>query len=91
MAINNAVPIITAGHRLQKNIGEEKYSLLYPEGLVELNDTAALVLLLCDGQNTIEKIISTLAQRFPKAEVGGDVNEFLEVAHGNGWINYRTN
>lgn len=91
MVMNSAIPVITPGYRLQKNIGEEKYSLLYPEGLVELNDTAALVLLLCDGQNTIEKILSTLGERFPQADVGGDVSEFLEVAHGNGWIKYGTN
>src|SRR6185312_14028412 len=38
--------------------------LLYPEGSILLNDTAAEVLALCDGERTIDEIAATLGERY---------------------------
>lgn len=82
----NLNPIIQSGYKLQKNVDNDQYILLYPEGLVELNNTAAAILQLCDGQNTREKITRTLEQQFPDTEIRENINEFLEHAYKNGWI-----
>ena len=36
-------------HRLQWEEAQQRYVILYPEGLVELNLSAAEILKLCDG------------------------------------------
>ena len=66
---------------------QQAYVLLYPEGIVKLNETAAEILKLCSGDKTVEQMIGELGRRF----VGGDeiaegVYRFLEVARGKGWI-----
>jgi len=50
--------------------------LLYPEGAMLLNDTAAEILALCDGERTIDDIAATLGERYA-ADVRGDVLEYL--------------
>lgn len=50
--------------------------LLYPEGAILLNDTAAEILSLCDGARTVDQISAILGERY-HAEVGADVLECL--------------
>jgi coenzyme PQQ biosynthesis protein PqqD len=50
--------------------------LLYPEGAVLLNDTAAEILELCDGKRTLAEISATLGARYA-ADVAADVTECL--------------
>lgn len=50
--------------------------LLYPEGAILLNDTAAEILELCDGARTVDEIASTLGARYD-ADVRRDVVEYL--------------
>ena len=50
--------------------------LLYPEGAILLNDTAAEILDLCDGVRTIDDIASALGERY-QADVRDDVLECL--------------
>ena len=55
--------------------------LLYPEGVVFLNDTGRAILELCDGRRTVGEIAATLAARYDAADraadVAADVAEFL--------------
>jgi pyrroloquinoline quinone biosynthesis protein D len=57
-----------------------KHMLLYPERGLVLNETAAEILKLCDGERTIEQIASELAKTNdgPPSGVEGDVLLFLE-------------
>lgn len=66
------------------------YVLVLPAGLVQLNDTAAAILRLCDGSRSRAKIVAELARRFPRETLADDVNEFLDAAHGRGWIIWRS-
>ena len=50
--------------------------LLYPEGTVLLNDTAAEILDLCDGERTVADIAAVLGARY-KADVTDDVVGYL--------------
>lgn len=53
-----------------------KHVLLYPEGAMLLNDTAAEILSLCDGSRTVEEISRTLGERYA-ADVSADVRDYL--------------
>jgi pyrroloquinoline quinone biosynthesis protein D len=39
-----------------------------------------------NGASTVGEIIADLERAFPGADLRGDVVEFLEHAHGKGWI-----
>ena len=51
--------------------------LLYPEGVVLLNDTGAAILDLCDGQRSVADIAATLQERYHCGDVTPDVLEYL--------------
>jgi coenzyme PQQ biosynthesis protein PqqD len=51
--------------------------LLFPEGAIGLNPTAAQVLALCDGKRSIEDIAAELSSRFGGADVLADVESLL--------------
>jgi pyrroloquinoline quinone biosynthesis protein D len=64
--------------RLQFDPVRQRPVLLYPEGAVLLNDTGAAILELCNGTNTVERIVSILNERY-KADVSSDVTEYLSL------------
>ena len=74
------------GRRLQWEPAQKSHVLLYPEGMVQLNETSAMILGLCDGKRTRDQLIAELLQRFPGADLAADVNEFLAIAAERGWI-----
>lgn len=50
--------------------------LLFPEGVVLLNDAGAAILSLCDGARPVREIVATLGERY-QADVAADVLAFL--------------
>jgi len=61
--------------------------LLYPEGMIKLNESAALIGGLIDGQRDVAAIINELDQQFPGVpELGDDIEQFMEVARAQHWI-----
>ncbi len=72
--------------RLQWEQAQDAYVLLYPEGIVQLNDAAGEILRHCDGVRTVAEIGAALSEIFPEDGVGADVHEFLQSAITNGWI-----
>ena len=77
-------PRLVDGARLSYDDVREEHLLLVPEGAVRLNETAAHVLELCDGQRSLEDIAAALSQRYSGADVSDDVRELLDgmAAHG---------
>lgn len=73
-------------HRLQWEEVQQKDVILYPEGMVELNQSSAEILKLCDGTRKLEQIVSDLEQKFATTGLVNDITAFLEVALKNGWI-----
>jgi pyrroloquinoline quinone biosynthesis protein D len=70
---------------------EEKqncYVLLYPEGMVQLNQSAGEILALCTGENNIENINKILCEKFEVEDLTEDINSFLEEANNRKWISY---
>ncbi len=77
---------LAAGHRLQWEEAQNAYVILYPEGMVELNQTSAEILKLCTGELSFDEIVNKLEQLFNVQNISDDVGEFIQVALTNGWI-----
>ena len=71
-------PRLVAGARLQYDDAREEHVLLVPEGVVRLNPTAAEVLELCDGERSLEEIVSTLSARYHGSDVREDVQGLVD-------------
>jgi pyrroloquinoline quinone biosynthesis protein D len=70
-------PRLVDGARLQYDDVRDEHLLLIPEGAVRLNETAAQVLELCDGERSLEEIAAALSQRYDGADVADDVRAML--------------
>lgn len=78
---------LARGHRIQYETVQGCDVLLYPEGVVQLSETAAMILKAVDGQKSAADIAAALMAQFPEAgDISGDIRSFLEVAHARGWI-----
>jgi pyrroloquinoline quinone biosynthesis protein D len=78
------------GYRYQYEPAQKGHVLLYPEGMIKLNESAALIGGLIDGQRDVAAIITTLAAQFPDVpELGDDIEQFMEVARAEHWIELR--
>ena len=83
-----AVPRLAAGYRFQWEEAQQNHVLLYPEGMVQVSDTAAAVLSLCDGERTVQSIVGELEESYETDGISEDVTQFLEEAEAQGWIKY---
>jgi pyrroloquinoline quinone biosynthesis protein D len=70
-------PRLVDGARLQYDDVREEHLLLVPEGAVRLNETAAQVLELCDGERSFDEIAAALSQRYAGTDVSDDVRELI--------------
>ncbi|WP_051298988.1 pyrroloquinoline quinone biosynthesis peptide chaperone PqqD [Marinobacterium litorale] len=87
--ILKAVPALERMFRFQWEEAQHAYVLLYPEGMVKLNDSAGEILALVDGTRSVAEICAALEQKFPNAgDLSRDILEFMEVAHEQRWIHY---
>jgi len=77
---------ISTTHRLQWEEAQQKHVILYPEGMVELNQSSTEILKLCDGTRNLQRIVLDLEQKFETTGLANDVREFIEIALENGWI-----
>ena len=71
-----ARPTLAKSVRLQIDSATGKNVLLYPEGIVELNDTAHEILSRCDGR-TLAEIVQALAKEYDadRTAIAADVHE----------------
>ena len=81
------IPTWRPGYRFQYEPAQKGHVLLYPEGMIKLNDSAALIGGLIDGQRDVDAIIGELDKQFPGVpELGADIELFMEVARAEHWI-----
>jgi coenzyme PQQ biosynthesis protein PqqD len=59
-----ARPCLARGVRLREDPVTREEALLYPEGVLLLNGTAAAVIALCDGKRTLAEIVAVLSGRY---------------------------
>lgn len=69
---------------------QQAHVLLYPEGIVKLNQTAAAILEACTGAASIAAGTAELARRYDKPDLDAEVLKFLEVAYAKGWIRLKS-
>jgi pyrroloquinoline quinone biosynthesis protein D len=71
-------PRLARGVRLETDSATGKSVLLFPEGIVELNETAHEILTHCDGR-TVSEIVQALAEEYDAelAALATDVRETL--------------
>ena len=69
---------------------QETHVLLYPEGIVKLNDTAASILERCCEGRSIAGVAADLSRQYGGANLSLDVLKFLEVAHAKGWVRIKS-
>ena len=80
------VPSIERQLRLQFEEAQDSWVLLYPEGMVKLNPSAAEILKRCDGVQTIGQITADLESAFETTGLAKDVNAFVNIALEQRWI-----
>jgi pyrroloquinoline quinone biosynthesis protein D len=72
-------PKLAARARLQIDRVSQQPVVLYPEGVLLLNETGTAILTLCDGQRTLSEIVAELAGRYQATpeEVQQDLCDYL--------------
>lgn len=71
-----SVPVLWRLARLDFDPVRQQRVLLYPEGVVLLNDTGAAILDLCDGRRSVGDIAGVLQEQYG-ADVTSDVIDYL--------------
>lgn len=69
---------------------QKAHVLLYPEGIVKLNETAAAILEACTGGQSIAAGAKELSERYGEVNVAQEALKFLEVAYAKGWIRIKS-
>ncbi|WP_428024193.1 pyrroloquinoline quinone biosynthesis peptide chaperone PqqD [Arcobacter sp.] len=81
--------IVVNNHfQLQYEEAQGCFVLLYPEGMVQLNQSAGEIMNLCDGKNTCLDIAKILEEKFQMADLKKDVEAFLNEALQRKWVMY---
>ena len=87
MPLNNDTIFEIARHyRFQWEPAQQMHVLLYPEGMIQLPGSSGEILKRVNGTARVSEIVADLERTFPGYDLRGDVVEFLETAHGKGWI-----
>ena len=60
----DARPHLPRGVKLRRDEVRGRWTLLAPERIFEIDDTAAAVLQLCDGERNLAAIVADLAARY---------------------------
>ncbi|HEX4918621.1 MAG TPA: pyrroloquinoline quinone biosynthesis peptide chaperone PqqD [Limnobacter sp.] len=72
--------------RMQYEEAQKTHVLLYPEGMVKLNQSASEILLLCDGTRTVTQIVKHLETKFSTQGLEPDVRSMLTEACRRNWL-----
>ena len=84
-----ARPAVGGGFRLQWEPAQDAHVLLYPEGMVKLNPSAAAILTRCNGVRTVADIVAELERAYAAAGLCPDVCAFIELALERKWLELR--
>ncbi len=81
------VPTWRPGYRFQFEPAQDAYVLLYPEGMIKLNESAGIIGQYIDGQASIAEIIDKVQALFGEVpEIKQDIIEYMLVAQREHWI-----
>jgi pyrroloquinoline quinone biosynthesis protein D len=80
------IPKLSRLFRMQWEEAQNAYVLLYPEGMVKLNQSASEILKRCDGEADAAAIVAQLEAAFSQTNLQDDVLVFLRDARERGWL-----
>ena len=80
------LPHLSRRLRLQYEAAQTRWVLLYPEGMVQLNDSAAEILRRCDGRHTVADIVSELEALFDTQGIAPQVRALIAEGTRRGWL-----
>ncbi|WP_296244495.1 MULTISPECIES: pyrroloquinoline quinone biosynthesis peptide chaperone PqqD [unclassified Psychrobacter] len=81
------VPVWRHGYRFQFEPAQDAYVLLYPEGMITLNESASIIAQHIDGQASTADIIKKVQAMFGDVpEIEQDIIEYMLVAQREHWI-----
>ena len=69
-------PLLARGVRYRWDETREQHQLLFPEGLLVLNESGAAIVQLCDGRTT-DEVICELESQVSDGNPAEDVHPFL--------------
>jgi pyrroloquinoline quinone biosynthesis protein D len=78
-------PVLARGVRYRWDEIRQQHQLLFPEGMLVLNETAAIIVQLCDGRS-LENLSDELSQSFPNNPIQTDLLELLDRLASRGLI-----
>ncbi len=81
-----AQPRLSRKFRLQFEPAQDRWVLLYPEGMVQLNPSAAEILKRCTGTASMDEIVDSLQTVFNVQGIAPEVQSLLEEGQRRGWI-----
>jgi pyrroloquinoline quinone biosynthesis protein D len=76
---------LAAGYQLQTSPAGSEHRLVSPKGSVQLNETAATILGMCNGKHTADEVVARVLRSRDDSLVD-DVRAFLDAAQRRGWI-----
>jgi pyrroloquinoline quinone biosynthesis protein D len=87
-AMLSTIPRVGPGFRLQFEPAQDCHVLLYPEGMVKLNQPAGEIMKRCDGERDIAAVIADLESAFSTTGLEGDVLAFVAMAGQQRWLTW---
>ena len=70
-------PVLVPHARYRWDRVRGQHQIVFPEGVLVLNESGAAIVQRCDGRTTAE-LLAALSEQFPNGEFGQDVPAFLE-------------
>jgi pyrroloquinoline quinone biosynthesis protein D len=84
--VAEARPKLSRLFRLQWEEVQQCHVLLYPEGMVKLNQSAGEIMKRCDGVRSVAEIVADLEATFNANGLRPEVDAFLDIAYSKGWL-----
>jgi len=89
LSLDDAVEI-NPTHHFRWEVPQRAHVLLYPEGIVKLNETAAAIIETATGAASVGAAIASLAARYERSDLEPKIIAFLEDARAKGWIRVKS-
>ena len=86
LATTPSLPRLSRRLRLQYEAAQTRWVLLYPEGMVQLNDSAAEILRRCDGRHSVADIVRELEALFDTHGIAAQVQSLIDEGRHRGWL-----
>lgn len=83
-----SLPRVSSGFRLQFEPAQNCHVLLYPEGMVKLNQTAGEIMTRCDGNRSVSEVVIELEKAFSTTGLEADVIGFMNAAKEQLWLSW---